>query len=119
MNEILTYKQAMPYIRKVKTYLRAMSSMEFYIKNPINNTTLVNTQNTLTQVKLAFNSIENKTIQDVIEYCFIHNHTSAEAAKKFSYSFSSICRFKRNGLSKIAKSLFGVIIQPIEERVKT
>ena len=151
MNEILTYKQAAPYIRKVKRLLKSMVSMDTFIKetnkdiaeikalaekdgkknallvftkrtgeNPENDfseyirkleVSLIRSQNLRSKIQNALRTIPNKTAQDVIEYYYILSNSLDDTCEKYSYSHSSVCRFKKIGLAKMAEQLFGVIIE--------
>lgn len=151
MNEIFTYKQAAPYIRKTRRMLKSISAVEAYIneteldiaemkkleheqgkKNAILafikktngnyekefsdylkklEIALVRSKKLYNRVYSALDVIQNETVRAVIEYYYIQNNNLDDTCLKFSYSHSSICRYKKMGLSKIAEQLFGIIIE--------
>jgi DNA-directed RNA polymerase specialized sigma subunit len=63
------------------------------------------------RVYSALDVIQNETVRAVVEYYYIHNNNHDDTCQRFSYSHSSICRYKKVGLSKIAEQLFGIIIE--------
>lgn len=58
----------------------------------------------------ALNNIQNEMIRDILRYYYIEEHTIEDTADHFAFSISSISRYKKTGLMKMAELLFGIII---------
>lgn len=58
----------------------------------------------------GLNRIRKDSIREVIHFCYIEGGTIEDAEEKFCYSGSSISRYKKIGLARIAEAMFGILI---------
>lgn len=71
---------------------------------------LARAENLYHKIIEAHKSIQNELIQNILQYYYMEEHTIEDTAEQFAFSISSISRYKKTGLIKMAESLFGIII---------
>ena len=71
---------------------------------------LYRAKNFVQSIECALNNIDKQGVSYVLKYCYINGGTCEDAEEHFCYGISTIARYKKIGLARIAEQMFGIVI---------
>ena len=67
-------------------------------------------ERTYERIMRSFNDIPDERIKNILWYYYAQGHTLEDTAESYNFSISSISRYKKIGLIKMAERLYGIVI---------